>query len=326
MMRGVVAGFLVLGLAAGSAFGDVADYVGTWVNAARPDSGLFGGSANPDQIARIVTTPAGVTAIHIHLYGRCQPECDWGTVLGHNHSAAPDSDAVESIVADFSTPIGSKRLTLRKGPGQTLNFAVVTDFTDHSGRHDYEASGSLRLAPPPVAEAVATASAVAAGASAAAPPAIVVSRLDDSEDCERINPADVFVAPSDRGWKLSDYNHTILNFGSDKLGAFKAAKLLEYYRFDEQCFIRRPHPAMIYWRIAGNFPREPAPGSDCVALHPEAIVQRGGKLSDGERSVVDFGTDEAAADKALNVLRTYHVARQCYLTRGSQLMVYWLSQ
>ncbi len=322
MMRGVMAGFLVVGLAAGSALADASQYLGTWVNTARPDSGFLDGlvGAKADDIARIVTTPAGVTAIRIHLYGRCQPECDWGTAIGHNHSAAANSDAVESISADFVTGAATKRLTLRKGPGQTLNFEVVTDFTDHSSRHDYVASGSLRLAPALIAEALPA----APGAPTAGPPPVAAA--SDGEDCERINPNDLYVAPSDRGWKVNDYNHTVLNFGSDKVGAAKAAKVLEYYRFDEQCYVGRPHPAMIYWRNAGSFPRQPMPGADCVDLHPEAISQHGGKLLDGDRTVADFGTDEAAAAKAISVLRTYHVARQCYLTRASQVMVYWLSK
>lgn len=303
----------------GAAGADPAGFVGTWANS---DEGpgfigrLTGSGSKEGAIARVVISPAGVSAVRVHLFGRCQPECDWGTQLAHGHSEAPDSDDIRSLTAEFNTGKAIKRLTLHKGPGNTLRFELITDFTEHAGLHDYESNGSLRLVPPAaVPQAV---------SQLAAPTA--VSAAEISEDCEKINPEDVYVAPSDRGWKVSDFNHTILNYGSDKSGAVRASRVLGFYRFDEQCYIGGRKAKMMYWRVAGQFPRDPMPGEDCVALSSTGLRAKSGKVLDGERVVVDFNGNAALAEGALSVLRTYHVSRQCYVARPSDKMVYWLMQ
>lgn len=331
MFRGVAAALVAAGLMGGPALAEVSDFLGNWLNAASGQSGflgnLIGTGSGDSEIARIVTTPAGANAVRIHLYGRCDRECDWGTAIGHNRSAAPNSDDVESISADFNTGQSAKHLTLRKGPGGTLHFSIATDFTDHSGRHDYEVSGSLRRAP--VAPMAQTSAPVAAAAPSTTPPAVAanaaaVSAPEFSEDCEKINPEDVFVAPSNRGWALRDYNHVILDYGSDKPAAARAERVMTYYHFDEQCYVVRPKPKMIYWRVAGQFPRDPMPGEDCVDLH--AVAAKGDKVMDGDRVVIDFAGDAHAAAQAASVIRTYRVNRQCFVARPNDKMVYWLSK
>ncbi len=326
-LRSMAAGLAAAGLMGGAALADVSDFLGSWLNADTGQAGFLGnivGSGSDDsEIARIVTTPAGASAVRIHLYGRCDPECDWGSQIGHGRSAAPGSADIESISADFNTGKSIKHLTLRQGPGNTLRFSLATDFTDHSGRHDYDASGTLRSAPV-VAQAPAMPGAAPSSVAAVAPAAPAAA--DITEDCVKINPEDIFVAPSKRGWAARDYNHIILDYGSDKLGAATAARVLEYYRFDEQCYIVRPKPKMIYWRVAGQFPRDSMPGEDCLEVHPQGVAAKGGRVLDGDRVIVDFGGDAAAAAQAASVIRTYRINRQCFVARPSDKMVYWLSR
>lgn len=321
MHKFVAASLMMAGLFGGAAFADVSDFAGTWVNAEGKNSSFIGSildsKADGSEVARIVATPIGVNAIRFHLYGGCDPECDWGAQLGHNRSGNPNSDDVESISADFDTGNSIKHLTLRKGPGHSLHFSLATDFKDHSGHHDFEVSGSLRLAP--VAP-------VAAAAPNPLPSSLPAAPIEPVENCAKINPEDVFVAPGERGWKLRDYNHVILDYGSDKAAGLKASRVLEYYRIDEQCSVGGSKPKMIYWRVAGQIPHDSMPGEDCVDIRPQAITAKGGQVIDGDRVLVDFEDDAASAAQTVSVIRTYRINRQCFVARPSDKMVYWLSK
>ena len=359
--RSVLTGLIAAGLLAGAATADISGFLGSWFNSDSDKGGFLGtfigSDSDKSDIARIVMSPAGANHVRIHLFGRCDPECDWGSQVGHNFSDSPDSDEVRSITADFNTGYGIKHLTLRKGPGNSVRFDVVTEFTGHSDRHDFETSGTLRFVEAPVVAAAtppaastppsaapsgtpaaapsatpaaaaetgasAPASSPAATATPAAPPPVLAS---EAEDCVAINPEDVYVAPSDRGWKVNDFDHTILNFGTNKVAAVKASHVMEYYRFDEQCYVMRPHPKMIYWRTAGQVPRDPMPKQDCVTVDPAKVTVNGAKVVDGGNVLIDFEDDTAAAGQAASVIRTYKLNRQCFVAKPDTTMVYWLAQ
>ena len=332
--RSSAAVLLAAGFATAPAAADVSGFLGNWLG---PDhsgllGGLIGGSQTGD-IARVVVTPDGVNHIRIHLYGHCQPkECDWGEELGHNHSDSPGSDEVLSVTAVFKDTDAVRQLTLRKGPGSGLRYELVTDFTDHSDRHDYETSGTFQPAPSASAPVAST-----AGMPAPAAPGGVIPGTAGparggglAEDCEAINPDDVYVAPSGRGWKVNDFNHTILNFGANKLAAVRAAHVMAFYRFDEQCYVAQPHPKMIYWRTGGQVPRDPMPGQDCTDVHYATVAAKrigdGWKVADGDSVLIDYGNEEGAAKLAASVIRAYHINRQCFVAKPDTTMVYWLAQ
>jgi hypothetical protein len=62
---------------------------------------------------------------------------------------------------------------------------------------------------------------------------------------------------------------------------------------------------------------QPAGGEDCIRFDPSAIraQQMGGqwKLIDGEHWLFDFGSDQAAAHQAREVIRHYHMDRWCFI-------------
>jgi hypothetical protein len=316
-------------LATGAAFAD--GFLGSWFNGGAKSSGflgMWGGSdSDASDVARIVVTEAGAGHFRIHLYGRCKPvECDWGEQVGHERSEAPDSGDVKTVSADFTTAYGVKHLTLRTGPGGSLHFIVATDFTDHSGRHDFETSGSLTAMATaengPAPPVITTPGVPTTGAGL--PPSVTAPA--DTEDCQRINSDDIYVSPGERGWSVNDFDHVILKFGTDKVAAVKASRVMEFYRFDEQCYLARPHPKMITWRTGGQVPREAMPGQDCVAVDIAAVKATGGKVMDGDRVVIDFEGDDATAKRAVSVIQNYKLNRQCFVARPNETMVYWLSQ
>ena len=335
---GLAAAVLAACLTMSPAFADPSGFLGNWVNVPADNSGLFsslvGSKPDASGIVRVVVTPAGISRVHIQILGQCPSGvCDWGTQIGRPHSADPNSAEVLSITADFTTGSAQKRVTLRPGPGGNLRFDVTTDFTDGSGNHDFEISGRLTAAPAaiPLANA-STAVTVPLAVPVANPTVGTATSLSvvPAEDCVAINPADVYVAPSDRGWKLSDYNHTILNFGTNKLAALKAQTALDYYHIDEQCFVVRPHARMIYWRSSGQVPRTAMPNQDCIDIHPTAVhaAQSDGvwKVMDDKTTVLDYGEDQAGAQLAVSVISSYRLTRQCFIARPDATMSYWLSQ
>lgn len=339
--RALCAGFSAALFAAclSPAWADVGGFLGNWVNSSAHPSGflssLVGSPSDVSGIARIVVTPAGASHVRIHVFGRCESGlCDWGTQMARNHSGSPGSDEVRSLYAEFNTGFAQEKLTLRQGPGGSLRFDLVTDFTDGSGHHDYQSNGLLTAAPGEVPIASAAAPGTPIVAAPASLPALTggLSNLGGApaEDCVAINNANVYVAPSDRGWKLSDYNHTILNFGSNKAAALKAQIVLDFYHIDEQCYVARPHPRMIYWRSAGQLPHGPLANQDCIDVHPAAVrvEQKDGswKVIDGSNVLLDYGEEQTGAQLAVSVIQTYRPTRQCFVARPDTTMSYWLTQ
>jgi hypothetical protein len=317
-----------------SALAGVTDLLKSLVNSDTEESGFIGEWLNSDSsagdISHIVVTAAGSGLYRIHLYGRCQPAvCDWGEQVGRNRSSGPDADDVRSVSADFYTGFALKHLTLRQGPSGTLHFDMVTDFTDRSSRHDYEVSGNLVLSP---------SSTAVTGSNAAVPGAPLASPILSGEavaglqpeDCVPLDPNALYVAPSDNGWKLNDFLHTVLNFGVNRKAAIIAERVLKYYRFDEQCFITRPRAKMIYWRIAGLLPRVSMSGQDCTEVHFAKVQAVSAddvwKVVDGDTVLIDFGDDQAGAKQAASVIRAYRLNRQCFADRPDTTMIYWLTQ
>ena len=270
-------------------------FLGNWIDTQPNDSGF----------ARLAVSAAGPTHVRIHLFGRCEPvECDWGSAIGRNHSAAPNSDDVRSITAEFNTGSAHKRLTLRLAPGNTLRFEIVTDFNTPGEDHDFETSGTLTAA--------------SAGASSAPP-----------EDCTAFDVGASYVAPVDRGWQIIDGGRKVLDFGSDKSAALAAFNAISYYNFDQLCFVARPNVKMLYWLSAGKIPQAPMPKADCIDVHPEAVKAGADgedwKVMDGTASLIDYGGDRAGAELAASTIRTYRLNRECFVARPNTVMQYWLA-
>ncbi|HEY0105310.1 MAG TPA: hypothetical protein VGB91_04445, partial [Rhizomicrobium sp.] len=150
------------------------------------------------------------------------------------------------------------------------------------------------------------------------------------EDCTPFNPEQTRVANTDGTWRLGDFAHHLANFQADRENALRAMALIGYYHFDEECFVTRETPAMLYWKRAGLIPKEGRPGEACIPIDPAAVKA---EIRDGEWSVVagfaillDFGDDKTAAEHAVSVIRTYKLNRQCFAGPVTTALQYWLSQ
>jgi hypothetical protein len=312
------------------------DFLGQWVNAATDGSG----------IARVVVTQAGGSRLSIHAFGACKPtECDWGVQPAHAFSEDPGSDDAQSVTADFNAGFAQKRITLRQVPGGALKLEVQTSFTDGSGRNDYAVNARLvPAAQPGAAQTIATAGPAPAESSGGFLSSVTsifdkpapVARAGAgasaaiAEDCVGLNPDNSYVAPVDMTWTIRDFKHGYLKFDADHATAILAMDVIAYYHFDEQCFVARPHAQMMYWKSAGDVPRDAKPGQDCVAVDPAKVVavqtDDTWKVVDGATTLLDYGPDQAAAGQAVSVIKAYRLNRQCFAGRPSQIMSYWLAQ
>lgn len=306
MIRGAIAAAaLVVGVSV-SASANTGQFLGNWV------------SADPDTrgITRVVITPAGPNQVKVQIFGQCHPtDCDWGTVMGHSYTDNVSSNDVRIVTAAFNPGFKRALVILRLAPGG-LRFTALNDFTDNSGRMDYESTGLLKkmiLAQPlphPMPQPL--------------PPPQV------AEDCIGFNPMAVqakFVAGH---WKVVQGSMWMLDFGGNAAGAQRAAHIIKTYGFNKQCFVKRPNPDMNYWKAGNMVPSNPMPGQDCVNNNPATttVAHVGGawKIVDGSHWMLDFGGNKAAAEEALGVIKRYHLNRQCFVARPNPPMSYWLSE
>lgn len=308
------------GLAA-PAVADVSQLVGNWVNQDNDTSG----------VTRVVVTHAGPNRVDVRVFGRCEPhDCDWGKVHGHSYFEGPGSNRVTSVMARFHTGFGNKIVILRDVAGPRLNYEVLTDFTDGSGRRDYDMSGGLRRSmfmPPIPGHPAGPEPGPGPGPKIPGP----MPGPSFSEDCVTFNPDTTHVAHAGGDWKIVDGSHWIADFGNRHGEANRAMQIIHHYNFDRQCFVGRPGPSMTYWKRGPDVvPSHGMAGDDCIGFNPATthVAHTGGdwKIVDGSQWIADFGSNKSEADQAMAVIDHYRMNRQCFVGRPNPSMAYWLSQ
>jgi hypothetical protein len=87
---------------------------------------------------------------------------------------------------------------------------------------------------------------------------------------------------------------------------------------------------MTYWKRNGDVPGGSTPGEDCIAFHPHQVeashVGGAWKVVQGSMWMLDYGSDQAAAEQAVAVIKHYHLNRQCFVARPNPPFEYWLSE
>ena len=148
------------------------------------------------------------------------------------------------------------------------------------------------------------------------------------EDCIGFDPSQVTATIAGGNWKVVQGSMWMLDYGSNKPAAYRAADLIHYYHFDQQCFATRGE--MMYFKSGGHVPSGAMGGEDCIGLNPTtaSVAHVGGawKVVDGSSWLLDYGSDQGAAEHALAVIRNYRLNRQCFVVRPHASMMYWLAQ
>ncbi len=346
----IAAAVLCAGFMTGWARAELSDFLGNWVNT----------DSNSPDITRIIVVPTGGHEVAVHVFAQCYPtDCDWGTVPGHAYVEAFSQHDVRIVTAAFDPGFARTLVILKATPGGAMRIQALTEFTDGSGRSDYEYRGQFhKVAMLPPLHPMPRLPAIPLPLQPKWPPAMpsphplpvgpvnpqptphvpplqpvqphpMIPQMGP-EDCIGFNPSQVEAKHVSGNWKVVQGSMWMLDFGDNKAGAVRAAQIIHNYGFDQQCFVKRPHAAMMYWKSGGHVPSGSMSGQDCVNNNPATagVEQLNGswKVVDGSHWMLDFGGDKAAAEQALSVIKNYHLNRQCFVARPNPPMSYWLAE
>ncbi len=154
---------------------------------------------------------------------------------------------------------------------------------------------------------------------------VATSKL--TEDCNSMNYNNVTAAFAGGAWKVVDGGAWLLDFGANKANAEKARDIIKHYKLDKQCFVGRPHAPMTYFTVAGSAPAGAYPGEDSIPLNPvnvkASFVGGAWKVVDGSSWLLDFGTKEADAKIAADIIKFYGFTRMCFVGRPNPGMTYF---
>lgn len=66
-------------------------------------------------------------------------------------------------------------------------------------------------------------------------------------DCIAFNPTTAHASHIGHRWKIVDGVQWLADFGDDKSQVDSMLSLIRFYHLDEECFVARPNPVMVYW-------------------------------------------------------------------------------
>lgn len=288
---GLAAGLLWLGPALADVTGFLGDLVGGKSAAAEFAGTWTAPGTVTGDIDHIIVTTSGSGPVRIQVFGRCETRiCNWGALPARVRTDGPASESVRSLAADFNLGFALRHITLHRLAGNTLRFDMVTEFTDGSDRHDYEAAGQL----------VPAGTKVAALPAPAAPPSATTMPTSPA-------PAPA-PAPSTAPSSGSSLNP--LNWFSSKPAAPAATPAAV--------------PTDNTEPVAAS---TAAPVDDCFAIDTGHIylapASGNWNLRDFLHVVQGFGPYRNAAARALTVIQFYHFDEICHVGRGSTNMAFF---
>lgn len=85
---------------------------------------------------------------------------------------------------------------------------------------------------------------VLSGPSADAPSGNLLA----GEDCLDFNRSNLQIQFVGGAYKIVDGSHWLLDFGSSHAEAQTALNAINFHKFDEVCYVKRPHPPLVYWK------------------------------------------------------------------------------
>ena len=296
-----------------------------------------------NNLTKVHIDMAGPFGVDVHGWGQCHPtDCDWGTVHG---DFIPGGGG--SVHAKFNSGFSITNLELHNAPGQRLSYDMHVKFTDTSGRAPYEVHGMLDRAGGGMGGGGMGGGGMGGGGMGGGGMGGggmggggmggggmggggMGAASMGPEDCLPEPWQQLQVAFQGGAWKIVRGNEWVLSFGANKAAADQSLAIILHYRFDQICYVQRPHPPMTYWKRGGSVPGGSTPGEDCIAFHPHQVdasyVGGAWKVVQGSMWMLDYGSNKAGAEQAAAVIKNYHLNRQCFVARPNPPMEYWLSE
>ncbi|MDH5218686.1 MAG: hypothetical protein OEX19_13375, partial [Gammaproteobacteria bacterium] len=152
------------------------------------------------------------------------------------------------------------------------------------------------------------------------------------EDCVPINAGTLSTFEDGGNLILTDGLSRMLAFDNSTQGEVEAAlaqSIIEFYGFTQQCFVGRAGASMTYWLVGNRIPQGPFAGEDCIPMRNLEI-----QLIDGRWTIVqvtdsgtiyfnEFGSEEAEAELALQIMTERGFEFQCFVGRPDASMEYY---
>jgi len=141
------------------------------------------------------------------------------------------------------------------------------------------------------------------------------------------NPANAKVINANNRWKIEVNGMWLLDFGSSKVEAQQALKIIQYYKLNTQCFVGRPDSSMEFYLANGQAPSGAMAGEDAVSFNPANVqaqyVSGRWKIVDGNHWILDFGQSQEEAIQALSYILRYGFCYICFVGRPNPSMTYF---
>lgn len=146
-------------------------------------------------------------------------------------------------------------------------------------------------------------------------------------DCIPFDPNRAKVIQAGTRWKIAVDNMWLLDFGTLKVEAEQALKIIKHFKMNSQCFVGRPQPSMEFYLVNGAAPTGAMPGEDAIPFNPANIevqkVQGRWKIIEGNHWIMDFDQHEDEARQALSFILRYGFRYICFVGRPGPSMTYF---
>lgn len=147
------------------------------------------------------------------------------------------------------------------------------------------------------------------------------------EDCIGFEPLKTRAELVDGSWRVVEGNMSMLAFGDKQDEAELSVRIIQFYKFDKQCFVGRPDASLKYWKVKSKAPSGAMPGEDCISFNPDNIVVKNvsgsWRIVEGTHSILDFGNKESEARTSLKIIKCNSFTNICYVGRPDASMIYF---
>jgi len=148
-----------------------------------------------------------------------------------------------------------------------------------------------------------------------------------AEDCIAFDWQKAEVKQINGSWKIVVGSMWLLDFASSQAEARRALQIITYYKMNSQCFVGRPNPGMEYYLTSGASPQGALAGEDAIPFDPARIqvqqISGTWKVVEGTHWILDFGSSQANANKALQIMQNYGFTNICFVGRPGPSMTYF---
>lgn len=139
------------------------------------------------------------------------------------------------------------------------------------------------------------------------------------EVCVPFDPSFTRIDLIEGRWTIVEGKKKLFDFDRNRIEAEKALSVIKHYRMDAVCSVGENDPVMRYLLVDGKAPLGKMHDEDCVLFTPSNLnirqVSGNWMLVDGNTRVFDFDDEINEAKKSLELIRTYHFTRSCYIGR-----------